>query len=194
MFMFRLENRNIANILFTVLFANKRVWNYFHQQIVYILSQTNQKHFQHCCLSLIDLTCCTPKLNSMQQLNFHFHLCSTKSKTKKSLSHKMNSLVAHDQLANLNFGKLRINSKILMYLSFAGIFSQYMENWIKLIAACLCVCCKHQYVLKRCAFYVWHLGKLHWIAMGHRYLLESVIWITFMRPRKRRTKDTLDPH
>lgn len=63
-----------------------------------------------------------PKLNSMQQLNFHFHLCSTKSKTKKSLSHKMNSLVAHDQLANLNFGKLRINSKIPRYLSFAGIF------------------------------------------------------------------------
>lgn len=35
----------------------------------------------------------------------------------------MNSLVAHDQLANLNFGKLRINSEILRYLSFAGIFS-----------------------------------------------------------------------
>lgn len=41
-----------------------------------------------------------------------------------------------------------------------------MENWIELIAACLCVCCKHQYVLKRCAFYVWHLGKLHWICHG----------------------------
>lgn len=77
-----------------------------------------------------------PKLNSMQQLNFHFHLCSTKSKTKKSLSHKMNSLVAHDQLANLNFGKLRINSKILR-ISFVhrNIRQQRLAMWIKVYGA-----------------------------------------------------------
>lgn len=52
------KNRNIVNnIIYR--FVLPYVKFICHQQIVYILSQTNQKHFQHCCSSLIDLTCCT---------------------------------------------------------------------------------------------------------------------------------------
>lgn len=44
----------------------------------------------------------------------------------------MNSLVAHDQLANLNFGKLRINSKILR-ISFVrrNIITTATGKWIE---------------------------------------------------------------